>query len=521
MSKPDKQLLPLPLPVKPSEPREFYFRVDGSQKDIDELNKTGEACSAVYHSVGSINTREPFTRRDYDTYRPNERMPYGSKEIIRQCNEAYRKVGVVKNIIDLMSDFGSQGIVISHPSRKTEKVLRAWFDKVNGLERSERFLNDLYKSGVVITKRINGTTPDGNIIPVRYTYLDPCLVEVANPRETKLGATPQYVLRPYNSTACDSLIEFINYEVTRRRKDVAPELTTVVDNIHKDVPLDPNTTIIHHYKKDDFTLWADPIIYCVLDSVILYQKAQLADMAALDGAIQSIRLIKLGNSEKGIYPKPAAIETLHAILGSNTGGGPIDLIWTDDIDIKQVDTQVHTFLGSAKYDPILTAIYDGLGVPSTVTAKSGAGTGFTNNALSLRVLIERLEYGRNQLIKFWTQEIKLVQKALGLKKEANVSFAQTLNDDVAKNNLLMSLADRGYISWETIVERVGENVAVEKSRLHREVSDRESGRLPEKLGPFQHNADDENPEGEAGEGRPMNKVDTTTRKKRTPKIKPI
>jgi hypothetical protein len=520
MSKPDNQLLP--LPIKPAEQRDYYFRLDGSDADIKQLNETGESLGAVYHSDASIiNTREPFTRHDYDSYRPNESMPYSSKEIVRQCHAAYRKVGVVRNIVDLMSDFGSQGIVISHPSRKTEKVLRAWFDKVNGLERSERFLNYLYKSGSAIAKRINGTTPDGNIIPVRYTYLDPCLVEVGNPREAKLGATPQYILRPYNSSACDSLVDFISYEVTRRRKDIAPELKSVVDNFDKDIPLDPNTTIIYHYKKDDFALWADPLIYRVLDDVILYQKAKLADMSALDGAIQSIRLIKLGNSEKGIYPKPAAIDVLRQSLSANTGGGPMDLIWTDDIDIKVVDTQVHTFLGSAKYEPILSAIYEGLGIPSTVTAKSGAGTGFTNNALSLRVLVERLEYGRNQLIKFWTQELKLVMKALGLKKEASVSFAQTLNDDVAKNNLLMSLADRGYISWETIVERVGENVAVEKSRLHREVSDRENGRLPEKLGPFQHNADDESPEGEAGEGRPMNKVDTTTRKKRTPKIKPI
>jgi hypothetical protein len=357
-----------------------------------------------------------------------------------------------------------------------------------------------------------------------------------------------------------------DYEKELIRK-LPPDMAAMLKSPNAEIPLPPEKTIVYHYKKDDWQIWADPIIYSVLDDIISYQKAKLADMAAMDGVISAIRLIKLGNSEKGIYPKPAALDHLHSVLSANGGGGPMDLIWTDDISIEQIETHVHQFLGSNKYEPILNAIYDGLGIPTTLTSKSGGGGGFTNNALSLKTLVERLEYGRNLLVDFWEKEIRQVQQALGLsKKPATVRFAHMdLSDETARGTLLMNLADRSYISWETIVERVGENPKIEKLRLKREGKDRAKNRLPKKAGPWhnpQHKQDMEKialqsgaatpgqlgielgqpgegeltkhqqmmelskvkaatapPKGQPNQGRPKTSKDKAKRKTRVPKIK--
>ena len=68
------------------------------------------------------------------------------------CMAAYDRVGLVRNVIDLMGDFACQGINLVHPNKRIEKFYKAWFNKINGKERSERFLNLLYRTGNVVTK---------------------------------------------------------------------------------------------------------------------------------------------------------------------------------------------------------------------------------------------------------------------------------------------------------------------------------------------------------------------------------
>jgi hypothetical protein len=50
--------------------------------------------------------------------------------------DSYDKVGIIRNVVDLMGDFGSQGISLVHPDRTAEKFFQQWFKKVNGKERS-------------------------------------------------------------------------------------------------------------------------------------------------------------------------------------------------------------------------------------------------------------------------------------------------------------------------------------------------------------------------------------------------
>ena len=67
--------------------------------------------------------------------------------------QAYDKVGIIRNVIDLMSDFASQGLAIVHPNKTIEKFYRKWWQEVGGVDRSERFLNYLYRTGNVVVRR--------------------------------------------------------------------------------------------------------------------------------------------------------------------------------------------------------------------------------------------------------------------------------------------------------------------------------------------------------------------------------
>jgi hypothetical protein len=219
----------------------------------------------------------------------------------------------------------------------------------------------------------------------------------------------------------------------------------------------------------------------------------------------------------------------------------MELVWGPELSYTESNSQVYKFLGSEKYTSVLNSIYAGLGVPPTLTGAVGQSGGFTNNFISLKTLVERLQYGRDQLAKFWEAEIEYIRKAMGFRKPAHITFDQmSLSDESAEKNLLIQLADRDIISHETILERFKEIPSVEKMRLKREQKDRVNPDLPDKASPF-HNANHKQDmekidrQGELNKqaqeskqtpkndnGRPPLKQDDGPRKKRvdTPRSKP-
>jgi hypothetical protein len=452
--------------------------------------------------------RPGLTRSDYDYFRPDEAVPREIKLIIRKAEDIYQRVGLVKNVIDLMGDFASQGIRLVHKNKRIERFYRQWFKKIKGKDRSERFLNNLYKTGNIVVNRQTGklsvkvadklyqavAAPDLQItetmntpvekreIPWKYTFVDPFFVEVA------AGPLASFVQdKAYQLILPAQLRKLVNAPKTDAEKAVVAALPSQILEAAKSrlpYPLDPNKTLVFHYKKDDWQAWAYPMIYSIMDDITVIEKLKLADMAALDGAISNIRIFKLGSLEHKIAPTKAATAKLASILGNNVGGGTMDLVWGPDIELLESNTNVHQFLGEGKYIPHLNSVYAGLGIPPTLTGTFGAA-GTTNNFISLKTLTQRLQYGRDVLVEFWDKEIELVQKAMGFKYAAKIEFDRMdlSNEDVEKS-LLVQLADRNLISDELLQTRFGFDPDMEKSRLNKENRDRKTERMVNKAGPW-------------------------------------
>tara|TARA_R100000008_G_scaffold56377_1_gene34677 strand:+ start:2479 stop:4731 length:2253 start_codon:yes stop_codon:yes gene_type:complete len=458
------------------------------------------------------SVRTGFTREDYNRFRSTESVPKQQKDAIRMCMQAYDKVGIIRNVIDLMADFAGQGITIVHPNKRIEKFFRAWFSKVKGKERTERFLNTLYRCGNVVVKRrtakinkraernlrASGDTDMDIIdlkvprreIPWRFDFLNPLSVEVIGDELATFVGQPQYALR-VSKLVRNLANKGIVGDSPHHRNLTAmlpPDILSAVKDGHSVIPLDPEKVSVHFYKKDDWLVWANPMIYAILDDIIMLEKMKLADISALDGAISNIRLWTLGDLDNKILPTKSAINKLRNILASNVGGGTMDLVWGPELNFTESSTQVFRFLGKEKYEPVLTNIYAGLGVPPTLTGMaSGGGGGFTNNFISLKTLVERLEYGRQVLVNWWNQELEVVQKAMGFRLPAKIHFDQmVLSDEASEKNLLIQLADRNIISAETVIERFGEIPEIEKIRIRREEKDRKGEAMPQKAGPY-HN----------------------------------
>ena len=536
----------------------------------DAFDQYAQAGSA-YTGVSKANTRdfldiEPnrsvkphFGHNDYYAFRPEEQVPRKAKRIIKMCMDAYDKVGMVRNVIDLMGDFGCQGIDIVHENKSVEKFYKQWFKRVDGKERSERFLNNLYRTGNVfvyksyaditpeISKYLKSLASDIRLevpkvedaqVPWRYNFFNPLTIDM------KDGIVSMFIGRKNYQITADTFFDNLkDGSIPAKIMETLPaNVKQAIKNKDKKFDLESDRLYVAHYKKDDWQQWAHPLVYAILDDIIMLEKMKLADLAALDGAISNIRLWTLGDFDNKILPTKEGINRLRNILASNTGGGTMELVYGPELKFTESNSQVYKFLGSEKYQSVLNSIYAGLGVPPTLTGMAGQSGGFTNNFISLKTLVERLQYGRDQLTKFWERELEYVRKAMGFRKPAHVVYDQmSLSDESSEKNLLLQLADRDIISHETVLERFKEIPAVEKVRLKREDDARDKDKLPPKASPFHnanHGGDMEkiDRQGEISEklavekekqkpkenGRPPAKKDEGPRKKRveTPKSKP-
>ena len=476
---------------------------------LNHASGSGRRYSLDYSNLdGFIGGRPGLTRTDYDFFRPDEAVPKKMKIILRRAEDIYQRVGLVKNVIDLMGDFAVQGVKLVHKNKRIERFYRQWFKKVKGKDRSERFLNNLYKTGnVVVNKQtaklslkaseklykavaatdleisdIDQLKTEKRVIPWIYTFIDPVVVEVS------AGSLSSFVHeKRYELALPASLRKTINSPKTENERAIIsklPEAIVQAAKTKKPYPLDPEKTLVFHYKKDDWQGWAFPMIYSIMDDITVIEKLKLANMSALDGAISNIRIFKLGSLEHKIAPTKAATAKLAQILGNNVGGGTMDLVWGPDIELLESKTNVHQFLGEGKYVPHLNAVYAGLGIPPTLTGTFGA-SGTTNNFISLKTLTQRLQYGRDVLITFWEKEIELVQKAMGFRFPAKIEFDRMdLSNEEAEKALLIQLADRNLISDELLQSKFGFDPEMEKTRLNRETRDRKSDRMVKKSGPW-------------------------------------
>ena len=108
-------------PVEDTEPR-----VADPSDDYGYVMSASASSRRYLDIEPNISVRDEYTRDDYYGFRPSEYTQNQSKKLMGKCAQAYDNVGLIKQVIDLMGDFASQGIRISHTSKPIERFYRRW-----------------------------------------------------------------------------------------------------------------------------------------------------------------------------------------------------------------------------------------------------------------------------------------------------------------------------------------------------------------------------------------------------------
>lgn len=539
--------------------------------------------NVVIASSSDVRLLPGKNRWDTDLQRPENRIPTNHSDIIQLCQGIYKKNGFIRNIIDLMADFASEGLDLRHSTKSQERFYNEWAKRVNLQGRAHDFMKLLLRDANVIVRRktalitkpvikemsksfyvdiLPDTVDEKKVnekpqkiqkdilkvnkreIPWNYTFISPVIVEKIGGPVGKFFGGNSIGMR-----ITTELAQSITNPKTKAEKDFVSKLPVEVvaaaKSSNKIVALDPDKIYIDYYKKDDWEDWGTPFLYGIIEDILLKDKMKQADIAALDGVINTIRLWKLGNSANKILPTAAAVNKLLGILQRNVGGGSKDIVWDDMINLQVEYPPTDKILGSDKYKSVNSDIIKGLGIPDSLVGGTdlgtrNSGTGF----IQLKTLVERLEYVRGKCIKWIENELKLLSKAMGFTKLPIVEFENmSLRDEAAEKQLMIQLLDRGIVSIETIHKHFGNDFALELEnlRIEQDIRDKEPPIL-ERANPYyrpvslmEHqrqtqieleglkgggeNLGGDQPRKEeiTNPGRPPGQKDTRTRDIRTPK----
>jgi hypothetical protein len=501
-------------------------KVTDSNIDIDYYDNNSNIAKASYGGYlgrrfdnfeGNISVKSDYNRSDYEWFRAKTLHASSTQQMVI-AQKAYDKVGMVRNIIDMMGEFTMQGVRIEHPNPKKQRFLQEWFDYVQGPMISERLANMLYRLGAAPVQAAYGTIslpneekmsvsqgqltdieyealkPQKREIPLKYTFIPPWNIEIIGGELELFIGKPFYAIKIPTAiaTQLSQANKIKDKELREALKTTLEKLKPIITKAGTYIYLNPKKFDIYFYKKDDWQVWPQPMIGAILDDLMLLEKMKLADASALDGAISNIRHWKVGiidpsNPTNSILPTKAGINRIRQILSMSVGGGTMDLVTGPEVEFKESNTQVHKFLGTAKYESVLNGIYDGLGIPPPLRSNSSGSSNATNNYISLKTLIERLQYGRTILMSFWNKQLEVVQKALGHRKPGKLIFDNMiLSDEAAEKKLLIELLDRDIISPDAVQRYFGFIPSLENPKINKAHTKRDSGNLPQKAGPF-HN----------------------------------
>ncbi len=411
------------------------------------------------------------------------------KDVIRQARRIYKGVGVVHNVVDLMADFAIQGICLVHEEEEQEMFYNAWTKKVDIFGRGLHFLSSLFKDGNNVVFRHRATLKEEdveelralgdafrglkrskpNVIPVRYTFLDPVKTE-------KIGS--ELFGQQYEVEFSRVERKALTKPETKEEREFIKQLPKqALENIRKSgkVTLTKEEVFVSHYKKDDWEEWGEPIFFSIFDDIKFKDILRKMDESVARNIMNSIVIFRLGDTKNQLPATTKEIATFADLLKTPTKSKT--LVWNDLVDFIATYPETNLMLNDDKYKAVNNDILSGLGVSEVLI--NGLGGNYANSFLSVKTLLEKLESARKIFEKWLRTELELIRTAMGWEKLPKIKFGHmTLRDERAEKALILNLLDKGIISNQTALSYFGEDWKVEIKRIRQEQKDIRGLRKP-------------------------------------------
>jgi hypothetical protein len=388
------------------------------------------------------------------------------KDAIGLSRKAYFNFSVIRNTVDLMTEFSTSHIFFRGGSTKSRALFETIFSKQTLWTLQDKFFREYYRSANVFLYRLDGELKTDDIRKIKQALAKETDAEKLEP---KLKFPVKYILlNPEDIIVADSIVfherpsfsKVLNsFELERLKKPQNQEerdmLAALPEKTQTEIkqgrggeqvllPLDNTKISAVFYKKQDYEPMAVPMIYPVLEDINWKSEMKKMDMAAARTMQQVILLINMGyESKDGKYiVNQKAVEAMQNLFKNES----ISRVLVADFTVKAqfVIPDIADLLDPAKYQIVDRDIREGLNNVLIGDEK------FANQHIKVQIFMQRLEQARLAFLNdFLTPEIKRIAKDIGLKTYPEPTFEDIdLQDSLQYARIYTQLAQLGVLTPE-------------------------------------------------------------------------
>jgi len=480
--------------------------------DVESLDALEEAIRAT-HAMSSYlkNSKAVGSHKSSASMIKSRSLNQNVKyhNIIKECVDIYYTTPVVRNIIDLMVDFASEGLKIEHKVDSQQRFYDEWARRAGFYELIPQIFHSILLTGNCFVMKRTGKISasvqremtkgslefpnvKNRVVPISYTILNPTRIEI---EQSEL-----FDERIIQFRLSDADVKKIRKPSSKNQKDVLKSMSPNVRAAALKtgvVALEDDKVTPLFYKKLPWQSWSYPLIFSCIDDINFKKMLRQMDESSAADVIKAIVIFKLGNTKENFGATQAMFSKFATLLKNPAEAK--NIVWNDLIDVMDSYPPIDKILGSEKYDVVDRDILTNFGVSEVLV--SGRAGNYSSAFLSVRTLQEKLETIRTYVMNnFVIPELMQIQQAVNFRTKPQARFtSMSLRDEQSEKKLLMGLLDRKIISAQTMHETLGLSTDIEKIRIAKEAGDAKLNFL----GPF-------NPVGTEPHSAPVGRPSETT-----------
>ena len=386
------------------------------------------------------------------------------RDAILLCQKAYANVAIVRNTIDIATEFANTDIYLEGGTERSREFFSKWFKKIKLWKMKDQYFREYYRSGNIFYYRIDrkfnaedfkllsGLSENGivnNRVPLRYILINPYEI-VAKISSSFAEAVYEKVLSEYELERLKNPKDDADVELL---KGFPPEVQEQIKSkqYFRDglkMKLDPQYLLYSFYKKQDYEPFAIPFAYPVLEDVNAKIELKHIDQAISRTVENVILLITMGAEPDKGGVNPANMTAMQNLFMNESVGRVLVSDYTTKADFVIPDLK--KVVGEEKYKILNQDIKEGL-----MNVLLGEEKYNGQNA-KISFFMERLKEARNSFLNDIIQpEIIRISKDLGFRAYPTAKFTEIdLKDETQYMRTISRLMELSILTPEQGIEAI-------------------------------------------------------------------
>lgn len=489
------------------------IQVGAGGRPLQELayltGKDGEPNPVTFYTEGRV-TRRAYLQRNYLDLLTGHPDPAtaGASQVYSKALRIYRDKGSYATVIDTLTNFAAKGFQNDIDDEDIKLFYDTWSREIDLKDTVEKIFFDFFRVGMVRTLKIVGNfqpklRPENfqkvikdkanlrnlqtsesmtrlmgyrdfaaakkiwskSFIPLKYSILDPRLVEIQGPL---LFDQTETFLKAQAFSEIRTLIQNPGKQSKEQKtfiKSLPKELVVEIKS-NKSVRLPPELVGKCDYRKQDYERYGMPKGLRVFDTMDYKEALIQADFSTLDGITNYILKITIGNDQHPVCDQ-SQLETIARLF--DTPAKSFNIVWNHTLEIEKITApEISEILGQDKFAQVNDDLSTGWGVTRALLDGDLAGNSKAIE-MAVKAFAEEINYARRAVRRWIDAEYEEVALAMGFDRYPSVRFDENaLKDEIMLMSVIQGMIDRRIMSYETGLEKLGLDFSNELANMIQE-----------------------------------------------------